>query len=376
MKSDNLIQFKKKKTVWKDENEEGQVTNFSHKTLFKNAYLVDIFGNCAYFVDLLVENGKLQKISGAGETKVEEHTEVVDLEGNFVLPPFVNGFVDWDNVLGMQEFLTDSKAKRLLLELMGMKNVLAGAEFYVSVEKPDLLLQDMDDLSENELSKFSDDLAKSGGQVMMKVGQTLEELGSVDKHFGKALPYVLEDFGFFDRHWVLVGGNCFEKDDLQVFCQQEHPRFVVCPGEDGQVGRRPVNLVLLQKMGFDIRIGSGRAFEIDFFAFMRQILMSQWQMYEDKNCMGETDVFLMATNQVSTLEEGGSANFIVVRNSPTLYDNLLQTLIWGKSKQDVLMTVFEGRIVQRQGLSFSGISGLTQEELVEEICKLNLNKDF
>ncbi len=358
---DNIIKFESDKKEWEDVN--GDVTQFKNKLIFKNCSLVDIENNNAKVVDILVENGKIVKIS---ESIKAGKTDYIDLEGDFVLPPFDNPFMSSE----IFNFKSE-KDVALFKELMVLKNVLGGVLFLKDEpldSKVSILLENMDELEENELSEISDLSAKENLQIFLKVGQSLEELGTVDKKFGKSLPLVLEDFGILDRDWVLVGGNCFEKDDLRIF--REHgDKYIICPYEDGQAGRRPVNLLTLKNLDFDIKIGSGSAFEIDYFAYIRQVLMTQWSLFEDKNCLTEKEAFLMTTNKATTLVEGEDANFIVVRREPTLYPTVLQNLIWGKSKKDVTMTVMNGRILQTFGEIESGVSGLNYQQIINKIIK-------
>lgn len=363
--STNIIRLKKENIKWNKVESDSEVTTMANSILFKNANLVCIETGETSLCDIFVENGLVKTISKAGKLKEDCANFVEDLEGDFVLPSFYNAFVDSGNWLNIDK----NADEQLLSELMGLKDVLSGAtRFLDSGFENVCVLRNVADMDENQLNDLSDYIAKNNCQVCLKVGQSLEELGTVDKKFGKSLPLVLEDFGFLDRDFLLVGGNCLEKDDLQIFAEHGN-RFVVCPSEDGLLGRRPTNLITLKNMGFEIRIGSGSAFEIDFFAFMRQILMTQWGMFEDCTCLTEKDVLLMATDGVSTVKEGDFANFIVVRNLPNIYTSILQNLVWGKSKKDVCMTVYHGRVLQRYGNIFSGKSGMDYFTLMKEINK-------
>ncbi len=362
----NIIKFKTEKQDWKDVD--GDIMRFKSKIIFKNCELVDINENSSRIVDILVENGIVKKIGK--HIYGDSQTEEIDIDKNFVLPSFKNAFA-YSSKVHEIDLSFDNKTQMLFSELMVLKDVLGGVLF-ADGSKNTLLVDDIAELEEKDLSEISNLSASKNLQVILKVGQNLDELGTVDKKFGKSLPLVLEDFGILDRDWVLVGGNCLEKDDLRIF--REHGnKIVICPLEDGQAGRRPVNLLTLKNLDFDIEIGSGYAFEIDYFAYIRQILMQQWALFEDKNCISEKDVFLMATGE-PTVKEGDRATFIVVNKERSLYPTILQSLVWGKSKQDVIMTVLEGRIIQTFGDIVSGISGLDYFEIIDELVK-NMKKE-
>lgn len=326
--------------------------------IFKNAQLFDIKTGQLDLVDILTVDDKIAKV-GKIEQNVEQ-CEVVDLHGDIVMPNFVNVFCDSQRAFEIDYGEFDKNDKKLCQDienLMKIKNFLAGAICNdVSSNKNEYVLENVDQLEENELSDISEKVAKEKLKLFVKAGQNLEELGMVDKIYKKPMIQVLEDFGFLDRKPVFVGGNCLEKDDLELLsnygCQ-----FCLTVGEDGKNGRRPTNLQTLKTFDFEVGLGSGYSFEIDFFAFMRQILMTQRGLFEDKNCFSEQEVLLMACNagelllfgETNSIKNGAKANFIVIKNAKSLYDDIFKTLVWEKSKKDVVMTVLNGKILQKNG---------------------------
>ena len=333
--------------------------------LFKNANIVNLKTGACDEKDIFVRDGKFIKISNDIPSNNFEKDEIIDLEGNFVFSPFVNSFCD--SVMAFEKCCSQDCDKKLLSDvqnLMQVKNLLAGAlacDFSILDasgktkydDKDFALLQDVDLKSDSELEDFSNRVAKDKSRVFVRAGLSLDELGTADLQHKKSLPRVLEDFGILDRSPTIVGGNCFEKDDLELFSQYDC-KFCVTPSADGRFGRRPVNLLSLKNKDFCIGLGSGESFEVDFFAFMRQMLMSQRGMFEDENCLTEQDVVEIATNSALlgenfAIEEGKNANFIVVKAGFSLYTNALKTLVWEKSKRDIIMTVKNGEILQKSG---------------------------
>lgn len=327
--------------------------------LFQNANLVDIEKESVITADILVENGKIISL----EKKTEFAGNKIDLKGNFVLPSFINVFCDSFFAaknsfnIGINE--SDLDLRKDFADLLFVKNLLAGTIFVndaaVKNSFNSKVLCDIDTLEESALNQISDDTSKNDNLLFMKVGQNLEELGSMDKAYQRPLSHTLEDFGFLDRRSVVVGGNCFEKDELQLFKDYDCS-FALTPCDDSRMGRRPTNLITLKSLGFEVGIGSGQFFEIDFFAFVRQILMTQWGLFEDTKVISEKEVLNMAFFEgakilgfENRIEKGSCANFIVIEKGSSLNKNPLKALVWEKSKRDVLMTVFKGEILQKNG---------------------------
>lgn len=371
---------------------------FKKQKLFKNANYIDLKTGKIKQIDFLVENSKICLIESWGEIEKNESfnknfCEIIDLQENYVMQPFLNAYCDCEkafkttyglNFLTQDEIFSNLKISEdeikdfqqinseygaaLASNLLKIKSVLAGCVFdkdmwlerskifnesgninWIGIEK-------IDELSEKDLDEICLKASQENKRLFIKLGQSLSELGTIDKRFSKPASYVLEDFGLLDKKPVIVGGNCLEKDDLQVLKNYDCS-FVVTPFDDGRNGRRPTNLISLKALDFDIAIGSGESFEIDFFAYMRQILMNMRSMFEDENILTEQEVLQMATRngqkvvfgKVRDFKVGSFANFIVIKKEKSLYDDIFKTLVWTKSKKDVLMTVFDGEILQKNG---------------------------
>ena len=354
---------------------------FKKQKLFKNANKVDLNSGAVEFVDILVEDKKILKIELAGKID-SSFADIIDLKGDYVLSPFVNAFCDSKKAmeqsygLKINNFKVDffnanmpEENKKIIPEgmpldvmlfgLMQIKNILAGtvADGFLDMNVSNikvpgrkgafLCVENIDKFSETELDLIVEDACKNDKKLYLKVGQNLDELGAVDKIYHKPLSQVLEEFGFLDRKPYIVGGNCLEKDELQLLKDYDC-KFIICPSEDGKFGRRFTNLKTLQNLEFEVAFGSGYSFEIDFFAYMRQALMNMRSMFEDKDVLSEQDVLKMATKS-SSIKEGDDASFIVINKEVSLYDDIFKILVWEKSKKDVVMTVGHGEILQKNG---------------------------
>ncbi len=327
---------------------DGEVIRLSQQKLFKNASLVDIGAGVSAVVDILVQGDKIVKIAKKIASTAE--MEVHNLDGDFVLPAMWNFYAHFDSLVGtIQPAEDNAKFRRMFAEACKMKNLLCGnVNTFPVPGKEVCLLENIQDLDEKDLERLSDDAAKHRKRVVLHVGLTLDELGSVEKKFGKPLVSVLEDFGFLDRPFALVGGNCLEKDDFQTLAQYDG-RVVICPMEDAQLGRRTLNIQMLKNLGIEVVLGSGSAIDADLFEAMRQLLSTQRALFEDAAALSEADVLKMGTFGYETLKEGMPADFIVLLNKPTIFENLLSYLVWDGSKSGCLFTVKDGSIVQAGG---------------------------
>lgn len=375
---------------------EDNIIMFRKLKLFKNGVLVDLDKGTAIMADILVENKKIVAIEPWGSIEKnyqlnENNCQKIDLKGDFVVKPFVNTFCNSskavENSYGLElknvdkllsacethegeEKIVEEDLKVFFSSLISTKSTLSGACFdnnvwalthrkIKNITDNKLYLEyveNIDKLSETELDEICLRVNQNKGRLIIKVGQTLDELGAIDKMYKKPVSQVLEDFGLLDRKPIIVGGNCLEKDELELLRNYDCS-FVVTPYDDARNGRRPTNLITLKSFGFDVGIGSGESAEIDFFAYMRQILMNMRAMFEDKNIISEQEVLLMATNsnpsiclgEVGDIKVGETASFMVVRSEPTLYNDIFKILVWEKSKKDVVMTVINGEILQKNG---------------------------
>lgn len=327
------------------------------QTLFKNANVVDVETGEIFATNIVVKNEKIERFIDDFDGNFDG--EIVDLCGNFVLPNFVNVFCDSVQAFKNDYGEVDETNKTLvqnIKRLMQAKNLLAGAVYNDVYETHQVVLENISEQSETELSNLSEKVAKDRLRLFLKVGQDLQELGTIDKLYKKTLPQVLEDFGFLDRRPTVIGGNRFEKDELELLSQYDCD-ICLTVGDDGKNGRKPANLVMLNGLNFCVGMGSGESFEIDFFGFMRQLLMTQRGLFEDKNCVAESDVLKIATlngakiltGQDNKIEVGKNASFSVIKNTKSLYNDVLKTLVWEKSKKDVVMTVVSGKILQKNG---------------------------
>lgn len=336
--------------------------------LFKNAFILNL--NKKY--DILVEDDRIKSIKNEINGKFDD---IVDLNGNIVMPPFVNPYLK--SVLAFRNSYLGSdlseSEEEFVRQFIYAKNYLAGVCFWQDFEVEGLLLEDLMDKSEKELGQYCADSCRR--KLFIKTGQSLQELGEINSKY-KLLPSeVLEDFGLLDHKACIVGGNCFEKDELVLFSDYDSS-FVLLPYDDGRSGRRFANLLVLKNLEKPIGIASGHYAQVDYFSYMRQLIMHNQIVMEEQGLVTEKDLVWMSTYGGAEilgldieLKEGNFANFIVINDSFALENDIYKRLVWEKSKSDIIMTVKNGKIMQKNG-QFIMESGLDYAKILNVIKQL------
>lgn len=326
------------------------------RILFKNGKLINFDKEKAEEVDILVDNGIIAKV---GKIKNEKVDKIVDLQGNIVSPAFANCF--YRSIEAVKNSYFDNEkafnfnAIGIIKKYMEEKNILSGALYFqdFSFDTPFSFVEKINEKDEKELEKISFCLKD---KVFIKIGQSLEEMGEINSISKKMPSEFLEDFGFLDKKAVIVGGNLFEKDELEILSSYDS-NFVLLPNDDARSGRRYANINSLNKFHIPFGIGSGDFAEIDFFSFMRQILSFNSFVMENTSLLSPKEIFYIATIQGAKIlgfdtgvKEGKFANFIVLNAKNILSSNIFNGIVFELSKQDVLMTIKEGKILQENGV--------------------------
>ncbi len=339
--------------------------------IFKNCQLLDIKTGEITLCNIHTLSGKISKIEKIpalalggkdeahkaseeneiiGEAKKERmrtyDEECVNLEGRIVMPGFANCYLSFERAS------VNSFGKEIATEKLQAKNACAGVCFDYCDLKNVSFLENLSALSPKELDEISFHLKED---VFIKIGQNLNEMGEINAIYRKLPSEVLEDYGILDRRATIVGGNCFEKDELELLSAY-NTRFVLLPNDDARSGRRFLNINILKRLNIPFGLGSGEYAEVDFFAFMRELLSFNSFVMENTSLMSAQEALLHATLAGAEIlgfngeiKEGNGANFIVL-NGNSLYENIFDEIVFGMSKQNVFMTVKNGKILQQNGV--------------------------
>lgn len=108
------------------------------------------------------------------------------------------------------------------------------------------------DLSENELAEISMYSGQNKLSVLITYGQSLYEMGTIDKTYNLSPARFLEELGFLDRNCIVKGGNYLDKDDLEILSSYD-VKLALTPQSDAMLGRGAVNLspILAQNIEFN-----------------------------------------------------------------------------------------------------------------------------
>ena len=307
--------------------------------IFKNCNLLDLNLGKINLVDIQIEGDKIEKI---GKIKGDG----IDLEGKIVMPGFANCYLNYERAS------INSYGKMIDEKDLHAKNICSGVCFDYYDTKNITFLEDIDKLSEKMFENVCFNLKD---KVFIKFGQNLNEMGNINAIYKQLPSEVLEDFGILDKNAVIVGGNCFEKDELELLGAY-NTSFVLLPNDDARSGRRFLNINILNRLNISYGLGSGEYAEVDFFAFMRELLSFNSFVMENSSLMSEQEALLHATligakilGFDGEIKEKNYANFIVL-SGKTNYDDIFKSIVYGMSKQNVFMTVKNGKILQQNGV--------------------------
>lgn len=307
--------------------------------IFKNCNLLDLNLGKINLVDIQIEGDKIEKI---GKIKGDG----IDLEGKIVMPGFANCYLNYERAS------INSYGKMIDEKDLHAKNICSGVCFDYYDVKNITFLEDIDKLSEKMFENVCFNLKD---KVFIKFGQNLNEMGNINAIYRQLPSEVLEDFGILDKNAVIVGGNCFEKDELELLGAY-NTSFVLLPNDDARSGRRFLNINILNRLNISYGLGSGEYAEVDFFAFMRELLSFNSFVMENSSLMSEQEALLHATligakilGFDGEIKKGNYANFIAL-SGKTNYDDIFKSIVYGMSKHNVYMTVKNGKILQQNGV--------------------------
>ena len=307
--------------------------------IFKNCNLLNLKLGKTNLVDIQVEGDKIEKI---GKIKGDG----IDLEGKIVMPGFANCYHNYERAS------INSYGKMIDEKDLHAKNICSGVCFDYYDTKNITFLEDIDKLSEKMFENVCFNLKD---KVFIKFGQNLNEMGNINAIYKQLPSEVLEDFGILDKNAVIVGGNCFEKDELELLGAY-NTSFVLLPNDDARSGRRFLNINILNRLNISYGLGSGEYAEVDFFAFMRELLSFNSFVMENSSLMSEQQALLHATligakilGFDGEIKKGNYANFVVL-SGKTNYDDIFKSIVYGMSKHNVYMTVKNGKILQQNGV--------------------------
>ena len=309
------------------------------RILIKNANILSFSKEKFEKKDVLIEESEIVKISNNIDTSCGR---IIDATGNILMPAFANLYFNAERAIknsyinvGVDEFRKNS--------------ALAGVCFEKEITS---YLENVASFSEKQLDEICLNLKSP---VYVKIGQNLEEMGEINALSKKMPSEYLEDFGILDKKTFIIGGNCFEKDEIELFSNY-NISFILLPNDDARSGRRFVNINTLKKFEIPFGLGSGEFAEINFFEMMRQILSYNSFVMENTSLMTAKEILEIATlkgaemlGENGEVKEKNKANFLIVKRDER-YQNAFDEIVFGKNNSDILFTIKNGKILQENGV--------------------------
>ena len=233
------------------------------------------------------------------------------------------------------------------------------------------------------------DNLKTIGQVVQKnraplyvhACETKEEVEGCLQRYGKTPVAFLDSLGFFDYGGGIYHGIYMSEEDYEVM-QRRGMYLVTNPGSNTKLasGIAPVTEYL--RRGIPVAIGTdGPASNncLDFFREMFLVTGLAKLREHDAAALDAREVLTMATvngahamrlKDCDTLSEGQKADIIMLdlwQPNMQPLNNIAKNIVYSGSKQNVCMTMIDGRILYHNGKFADSIDPCTIYRKVEEI---------
>lgn len=200
---------------------------------------------------------------------------------------------------------------------------------------------------------------KTGEPVYTHLSETKKETDECMKRHGKTPAAYLNSLGMFENGGA--GFHCVHMTDADLDLFQKKGMYVVTnPGSNAKLASGTAPLIKMMKKGIPIAIGTdGPASNNCLDMFKEMFLATSLQKLEEKDAsaMDGDTVLRMATvngarctglNDCDVLAPGKTADMIVIDlHQPNMQpvNNLTKNIVYSGSKQNVKMTVINGKIV-------------------------------
>lgn len=216
-------------------------------------------------IDCICEYAVLKnKIAGVGELYLK-----------VAKPGFIGKYFDKYNIDG-KEILSAR-----LIDCLSTRDFVGGR---LMIEVESLL-----EYNEDYLSKIVDFCATTDTPVLIKMGQSLEEVGKIVNKFNMSPAEVLEDYGFLDRECYLYGMNFIDKEDQKLLTKYASS-LILSPRDDAEEGRGFVNLYNLIFNGLKFAFSSGNCYNIDMFAEAKLAICNTNNLMFERNLIEFDDI--------------------------------------------------------------------------------------
>ncbi len=224
-----------------------------------------------------------------------------------------------------------------------------------------------------ELSRLANELKEP---VYTHSSETISEVDGCKERYGKTPTKLFDDLGLFN-----YGGGCYHcvvvNDEDLAIMEKRKVSIITCPGSNTKLASGIAPIEKMTKYNINLAIGTdGPASNncLDMFREMFLVTGLQKLLSNDASAMDSLKVLHMATvggakamklDDADVLDVNKLADIIMIDlHLPNMQpiNNIAKNIVYSGSKQNVIMTMVDGRILYENGKFFIN-------EDVEELYK-------
>ena len=238
-------------------------------------------------------------------------------------------------------------------------------------------------LGEGELEKVVDACHKNKSPFFVHISETKKEVKECIKKRGISPVAYFEKMGAYD--YGGGGYHCcyFSDDDIEIF-KRHNCTVVTCPGSNTKLASGIAPITKYLNSGLNIAIGTdGPASNncLDMFKEMSLLFSLQKVSLKDPSALPAFEILKMATvngakamglNDSDVLEVGKKADLIEIdlsRPNMQPLNNILNNIVYSGSKENIKMTMINGKILYRDGKFFTKEKPSTIYKRCQKISK-------
>jgi len=222
---------------------------------------------------------------------------------------------------------------------------------------------------------------KNHAPLYVHACETKEEVEGCVQRYGKTPVAFLDSLGFFDYGGGIYHGVHMSEADYEVM-QRRGLYVVTNPGSNTKLASGIAPITEYLRRGIPVAIGTdGPASNncLDFFREMFLVTGLAKLREHDASALDAREVLTMATvngaramhlSECETLSVGQKADIIMLdlwQPNMQPLNNIAKNIVYSGSKQNVCMTMIDGRILYQNGKFANGIDPATIYRKVEEI---------
>lgn len=199
--------------------------------------------------------------------------------------------------------------------------------------------------------------------VYLHLSETEKEVNECQERYGMSPIQFLDSIGMFEYGGGGFHGVWMSEEDMRL-CGERKMSIVANPGSNAKLASGIADLIGLQEHGVNLAIGTdGPASNnaLDMFREMYLAAVLQKLKRRDASAMDAGEVLWMATvggsramglSDCETVAEGQLADLILIDlHKPNMQpeNNLVKNLVYSGSKENVKMTMVDGKILYEDG---------------------------